>query len=239
VIDLIHTYWLYFLVGQYPQGPLGGVALTVLLAAFALLLSMPFGLAMGLARTSGRRGLRWPATGLVYLVRGIPLLLVVFWTYFFLPSVTGHKTDQFNTMLIALVVFDSVYLGEIVRAGIQGVPSGQYESARALGLGHGRAMRSVILPQALRSMLPSLVNQFVSTIKATSLGYIIGLTDTSFIATQINTQVFTKAPQVYLLLSLTYFILCFGLSRLAFALERRLGRRTSSPSPATTAGSAA
>ena len=239
MIDLIHTYWLYFLVGQYPQGPLGGVALTVLLAAFALLLSMPFGLGMGLARTSRHRALRWPATGLVYLVRGIPLLLVVFWTYFFLPSVTGHKTDQFNTMLIALVVFDSIYLGEIVRAGIQGVPSGQYESARALGLGHGRAMRSVILPQALRSMLPSLVNQFVSTIKATSLGYIIGLTDTSFIATQINTQVFTKAPQVYLLLSLTYFVLCFGLSRFAFALERRLGRRTSSPPPAATAGSAA
>jgi polar amino acid transport system permease protein len=239
VIDLVHTYWLYFLVGQYPQGPLGGVALTVLLAGLALLLSMPFGLAMGLARTSRRRALRWPSTGLVYLVRGIPLLLVVFWTYFFLPSVTGHKTDQFNTMLIALVVFDSIYLGEIVRAGIQGVPTGQYESARALGLGHGRTMRSVILPQALRSMLPSLVNQFVSTIKATSLGYIIGLTDTSFIATQINTQVFTKATQVYLLLSLTYFILCFGLSRFAFALERRLGRRTSSPSPATTAGSAA
>jgi polar amino acid transport system permease protein len=215
------------------------VALTVLLAGLALLLSMPFGLAMGLARTSRRRALRWPSTGLVYLVRGIPLLLVVFWTYFFLPSVTGHKTDQFNTMLIALVVFDSIYLGEIVRAGIQGVPTGQYESARALGLGHGRTMRSVILPQALRSMLPSLVNQFVSTIKATSLGYIIGLTDTSFIATQINTQVFTKATQVYLLLSLTYFILCFGLSRFAFALERRLGRRTSSPSPATTAGSAA
>jgi polar amino acid transport system permease protein len=211
----------------------------VLLAGLALLLSMPFGLAMGLARTSRRRALRWPSTGLVYLVRGIPLLLVVFWTYFFLPSVTGHKTDQFNTMLIALVVFDSIYLGEIVRAGIQGVPTGQYESARALGLGHGRTMRSVILPQALRSMLPSLVNQFVSTIKATSLGYIIGLTDTSFIATQINTQVFTKATQVYLLLSLTYFILCFGLSRFAFALERRLGRRTSSPSPATTAGSAA
>lgn len=239
MIDLVHTYWLYFLVGQYPQGPLGGVALTVLLAALALLLSMPFGLAMGLARTSRRRALRWPATGLVYLVRGIPLLLVVFWTYFFLPTLTGHKTSQFGTMLIALVVFDSVYLGEIVRAGIHGVPSGQYESARALGLGHGRAMRSVILPQALRSMLPSLVNQFVSTIKATSLGYIIGLTETSFIATQINTQVFTKPTQVYLLLSLTYFVLCFGLSRLAFMLERRLGRRTSSPTPAAPASSAA
>ena len=86
-------------------------------------------------------------------------------------------------------------------------------------------MRLVVLPQALRSMLPSLVNQFVSTIKETSLGYIIGLAEVSFIATQINTQVFTKPAQIYLILGLTYFILCFGLSRLAYALERRLARR--------------
>jgi polar amino acid transport system permease protein len=236
VIDIIHTYWLYFLIGQYPQGPLGGVAVTVLLAALALLLAMPVGLALGLARVSTSAWLRRPVTVLVYIVRGIPLLLVVFWTYFFLPSLTGHKTDQFSTMLIALVVFDGVYLAEILRAGIQGVPRGQYEAARALGLGHGRAMRKVILPQALRSMLPSLVNQFVSTIKATSLGYIIGLTEASFIASQINTQVFTRPTQVYFLLSLTYFVLCFGLSRLAFLLERRLARRTAPGThpPATT-----
>jgi len=226
MIELIQTYWLYFLVGQYPNGPLGGLALTVLLAALALGLALPVGLLLGLARVSPWRGLRWPVTALVYVVRGIPLLMVIFWAYFFLPSVTGHKTEQFSTMLIALVAFDGVYLAEIVRAGIQGVPRGQFETARALGLGYGRAMRLVVLPQALRSMLPSLVNQFVSTIKETSLGYIIGLTEVSFIAAQINTQVFTHATQVYLLLGLTYFVLCFGLSRLAHAIERRLGRRT-------------
>ncbi len=226
MIDLIQTYWLYFLVGQYPNGPLGGLALTVLLAALALALALPVGLVLGLARVSPFRAIRWPVTALVYVVRGIPLLMVIFWAYFFLPSVTGHKTDQFSTMLIALVAFDGVYLAEIVRAGIHGVPKGQFETARALGLGYGRAMRLVVLPQALRSMLPSLVNQFVSTIKETSLGYIIGLTEVSFIAAQINTQVFTRATQVYLLLGLTYFILCFGLSRLAALAERRLGRRT-------------
>ena len=226
MIDLIQTYWLYFLVGQYPNGPLGGLALTVLLAALALALALPVGLVLGLARVSPFRAIRWPVTALVYVVRGIPLLMVIFWAYFFLPSVTGHKTDQFSTMLIALVAFDGVYLAEIVRAGIRGVPRGQFETARALGLGYGRAMRLVVLPQALRSMLPSLVNQFVSTIKETSLGYIIGLTEVSFIAAQINTQVFTRATQVYLLLGLTYFILCFGLSRLAALAERRLGRRT-------------
>jgi polar amino acid transport system permease protein len=236
VIDLIQTYWLYFLIGQYPQGPLGGVVLTVLLAALALLLAMPIGLLLGLARVSPVAALRRPVTVLVYLVRGIPLLLMVFWVYFYLPTVTGHKTDQFTTMLIALVVFDGVYLAEIVRAGIQGVPRGQYEAARALGLSHARAMRRVILPQALRSMLPSLVNQFVSTIKATSLGYIIGLTEASFIASQINSQVLVHPTAVYLVLSLMYFLLCFGLSRFAFWLERRQARRDL-PRPARPPGS--
>jgi polar amino acid transport system permease protein len=223
MIDLVQTYWLYFLVGQYPQGPLGGLLLTVLLAALALLLSLPLGVLLGLARASPLRLLRWPVSAVVFVVRGVPLLMVVFWAYFFLPAITGHKTGQFGTMLVALVVFDGVYLAEIVRAGIAALPRGQAEAARSLGLGYGLAMRRVVLPQALRHMLPSLVNQFIATIKATSLGYIIGLTELSFITAQINTQVFTRAAEVYALLGLSYFILCFGLSRLALRLERRLG----------------
>ncbi|MDO9357213.1 MAG: amino acid ABC transporter permease, partial [Solirubrobacteraceae bacterium] len=160
MLDLIHTYWLYFLIGQYPNGPLGGLALTLLLASLGLLLGLPIGVLLGIGRVSPYRVLRWPVTALVFVVRGTPLLMVVFWAYFFLPSVTGHKTDQFWTMLIALVIFDGVYLAEIIRAGIQGVPRGQVEAARSLGLGYWRTMRTVVLPQAVRSMLPSLVNQF-------------------------------------------------------------------------------
>ncbi|MCX7277821.1 MAG: amino acid ABC transporter permease [Burkholderiales bacterium] len=221
MLELIQTYWVYFLVGQYPNGPLGGLALTISLAALALLLALPLGLLLGLARVSPWRWLRWPITALVFLVRSVPLLMVIFWAYFFLPSITGHKTEQFSTMLMALVLFDGVYLAEIVRAGVLGVPKGQMESARSLGFSYLATMRLVILPQGLRHMLPSLVNQFVDSIKATSLGYIIGLTEVSFIAAQINTQVFTQSTQVYTLLALTYFVLCFGLSRFAFWLERR------------------
>lgn len=227
-LELIDTYWVYFLVGQYPNGPLGGLALTLLLASLGLVLAMPLGVLLGLARVSPWRWLRWPVTGLVFGVRGIPLLMVIFWAYFFLPSVTGHKTDQFTTMLMALVLFDAVYLAEIVRAGVLGVDRGQVEASRSLGLGYLRTMRWVILPQALRTMLPSLVNQFVSTVKETSLGYIIGLAEISFIASQINSQVFTMPTQVYLILGLTYFVLCFGLSRFAFWLERRQAQRVPS-----------
>jgi polar amino acid transport system permease protein len=227
MLELIDTYWLYFLVGQYPKGPLGGLALTVLLAALALLLAMPLGLVLGVARLSVWRAVRWPITAIVFVVRGTPLLMVVFWAYFFLPTLTGYKTDQFGTMLLALVVFDGVYLAEIVRAGIQGVNRGQVEAARSLGLSYFQALRCVVLPQALRHMLPSLVNQFVSTIKETSLGYIIGLTEVSFVATQINSQVFTKPAQVYFALGLSYFVLCFGLSRFAYWMEARITRRPS------------
>jgi polar amino acid transport system permease protein len=228
-IEVINSYWLYFLIGRYPEGPLGGLALTLLLASLGLLLALPLGLLFGLGRVSPFAWLRWPVTALVYVVRGTPLLMVVFWAYFFLPSLTGVKTDQFATMLIALVVFDAAYLAEIVRSGIQSLPKGQFEAARSLGLSYLGAMRLVVLPQALRHMLPSLVNQFVSSIKETSLGYIIGLTEVSFIATQINTLVFTLPTQIYLTLGLTYFLLCFGLSRLAYALERRLSRREPFP----------
>ena len=225
MLELIQTYWLYFLVGQYPKGPLGGLVLTLILASMGLLLSLPLGLLLGMARISPWRAVRWPVTALVYVIRGTPLLMVVFWAYFFLPSVTGQKTDQFWTMLIALVIFDAVYLAEIVRAGILGLPKGQMECARSLGLSYFKAMRTVILPQALRNSLPSLVNQFISTIKETSLGYIIGLAEVTFIATQINSLVFTKPAQVFGILGLTYFVLCFGLSRLAFWIEKRLERK--------------
>lgn len=224
MIDLVHTYWLYFLVGQYPDGPLGGLSLTVLLGSAALLLALPLGMLLALARVSSRGWLRRPVTALIYVVRGTPLLMVVFWAYFFLPSLTGEKTGQFATMLAALVIFDGAYLAEIIRAGIQGMARGQMESARSLGLSYAKAMRHVILPQAIRNMLPSLVNQLVTTIKETSLGYIIGLPEISFVASQINTQVVVRPVAVFGILGLSYFLLCFGLSRVAFALEARLAR---------------
>jgi polar amino acid transport system permease protein len=129
-------------------------------------------------------------------------------------------------MLAALVIFDGAYLAEIIRSGIQSLPRGQMESARSLGFSYLQAMGLVILPQALRNMLPSLVNQFVSTIKETSLGYIISLSEVSFVAGQINNLLMTKPAEVYLLLGLTYFVMCFTLSRCAFWLERRLASRT-------------
>jgi polar amino acid transport system permease protein len=229
LLEMIDVYWLYALIGQYPQGPLGGLSLTVLLALLGITLALPLGIVLGVARVSRQRWLRWPVTGWVFVVRGTPLLMVVFWAYFFLPSVTGQKTGQFATMLAALVLFDAAYLAEIVRAGLQALPTGQAQAAQALGMSRLQTLRLVLLPQAFRQMLPSLVNQLASTIKQTSLGTIIGLSELSFIAGQINAQVLIHPVAVYGSLALSYFLLCFSLSRGAHALERRLTASAARP----------
>jgi polar amino acid transport system permease protein len=226
MLDIIQTYGLYYLIGQYPNGPLGGLSMTLILAASALVLAFPVGVVLALCRISPFAILRVPVTGMVYVLRGTPLLMVIFWAYFLLPTLTGQRTDQFGTMLVALVIFDGVYLAEIIRAGILGLPRGQMESSRSLGFSYLSSMLLVILPQAFRNMLPSLVNQFVSTIKETSLGYIISLSEVSFVASQISAQLPTKPIEIYALLGLTYFVMCFSLSRFAYWLEKHLAVRS-------------
>jgi polar amino acid transport system permease protein len=226
MLDIIQTYGLYYLIGQYPNGPLGGLSMTLILAALALVLAFPVGVLLALCRISPYAFLRVPVTGLVHVLRGTPLLMVIFWAYFLLPTITGQRTDQFGTMLAALVIFDGVFLAEIIRAGILGLPRGQMESARSLGFSYLASMLLVILPQAFRNMLPSLVNQFVSTIKETSLGYIISLSEVSFVASQISAQLPTKPVEIYAMLGLTYFVMCFSLSRFAYWLEKHLAVRS-------------
>lgn len=227
--ELFETYGLFFLLGQYPHGPLGGLALTLILAGSALILAMPLALLLAMARLSKRPYLRLAVSAWIYLIRATPLLMVIFWVYFFLPELTGIKLPQFQTMLLTLAIFNAAYLAEIIVAGIGALPAGQFEASRALGLTYWQSMRSVILPQALQHMLPSLINQFVSCIKDTSLAYIIGLAEVSKVASQINTLVFTMPGTIYAILGLSYFVICFGLSSFANYLQ---GRRTTSAAQA-------
>ncbi len=222
---IVHDNWPLFLIGQYPHGPLGGLANTLILAAGALVLAFPLGLLLALARVSPWRWLRYPATVWVYVLRGIPLLMVIFWTYFLVPLLIGHNITGFTTMLCTLVVYQSAYLCEIIRGGIQALPGGQYEGARALGLGYVRTTVWVILPQALYNALPSLISQFVSIIKETSLGYVINVQEVTFAANQVNNQLLTKPFQVFFILAITYYVLCYGLTRLAGVLEARIARK--------------
>lgn len=223
--DILKDNWLLLLIGQYPHGPLGGLAATLGLAAISLVLALPCGVLLALGRISPWRCLRWPATAVVQLVRGLPLLMFIFWAYFFVPIVIGRLVAGTTTMVVALVCYESAYLAEIIRAGIQALPSGQQEAGRALGLSYLQTMRRVILPQALYNMLPSMLSQFVSTVKETSLAYVISVQELTYAANQVNSVQLTKPFEVFALLALTYFILNFGLSSLVRLVELRIGRR--------------
>ncbi|MCW5649144.1 MAG: amino acid ABC transporter permease [Ramlibacter sp.] len=225
VFNILRDYGLLLLVGQYPNGPLGGLVITLALSVLGVALAFPLGVALALARISPFAGVRYPAIALIAVVRGVPLIMFIFWVYFFLPVLTGRPISGFTTMLVTLVIYEAAYLAEIVRAGIEGLPKGQMEGARAVGLTYLQAMRLVILPQALYNMVPSMLGQFVSTVKETSLGYVISVNELTFSANQINSILLTKPFGVYLILALTYFAVCFTLTQLARLLERRIARR--------------
>lgn len=232
MFTILHDNGMLLLMGQYPNGPIGGVLCTLLISVLAVLLAFPIGVLLGLARLSPWRWLSWPATGWVYLLRGIPLMMVVFWTYFCVPLLIGHNISGFATMLCTLVIYESAYIAEIVRGGIQALPQGQYEASRALGMSHLKTLRLVILPQALFNTLPSLVSQLVSIIKDSTLGYVINVPELTFAANQVSNQLLTKPFQVFAIVALSYYLICFSLTWLANKLEAHIAqKRRQAPQP--------
>ena len=227
LIKIVSDNWLLLLVGQYPSGPLGGLAATLILSVLGIALAFPLSVLVALARISPWKVLRWPATALVYGARGIPLLLIILWVYFLVPVLIGRNVSGFTTMVTTLVLYQAAFLSEVVRAGIEALPRGQMEAARALGHSYLGAMWHVILPQALYNMLPAMISQFVSTIKDTTLGYVINVHELTFAASQVNNQLLTKPFHVYFILAVVYFIVCWSLTWVAEWLERRIANKRS------------
>ncbi|WP_034300120.1 amino acid ABC transporter permease [Herbaspirillum sp. RV1423] len=226
MLEILQNYLPLFLIGAYPNGPLGGLAMTLILSVLGLGLSFPIAILIGLAHLSSFAWLRFAAQWWTRVIRGIPLLLIIFWAYFCVPLIVGAEVSGFTTVVCAIVVYESAFLAQVVRAGLEGLPRGQNEAARSTGLTWLQSMRFVLLPQALANMIPSIVNQFVSTIKATSLAYVIGVPELTYSAAQVNTMTLTKPLECYLVLAGFYFVLCFFISRFAGLLERRIARTT-------------
>jgi polar amino acid transport system permease protein len=233
--EIVRDNWLLLLIGQYPSGPLGGIAATLILSVLGIVLAFPLSVALALARLSPWRWLSWPATALIYVARGVPLLMIILWVYFMVPLLIGREVSGFVTMLVTLVLYEGAYLAEVVRAGIEALPKGQMEAARALGHSHLGAMRLVILPQALFNMLPAMLSQFVSTIKETTLGYVINVPELTFAAGQINNQLLTKPFEVFAILAIIYYVVCWSLTWAATWLERRIENQRGGPRGANAA----
>ena len=214
----------YFMIGRYPHGPLGGVGLTIYLAVTSCILSFFGGLLLGLLSVSRHRWISLPSMAFINIVRGMPLLMVIFWMYFLLPAIFG-TFPEVRTVIMGLTFFTSAYMSQIVRAGIEGIPKGQMEAAISTGLKHWQAMLYIILPQGLRNMIPSFVNQFVSLIKDTSLAFIVGVSELTHVATQVNNRTMAYPTEIFFFIAVVYFILCFAFTSLSRWLEQRLAWR--------------
>jgi glutamate/aspartate transport system permease protein len=206
-----------------------GFKYTVTLTAIAAAGGLFFGTLLAMARLASRKWLSVPASGYVNLMRSIPLVLVIFWFFFLMPivfqTITGAERPiqigAERTAIITFIMFEAAYFCEIMRAGIQSIPKGQVNSAYALGLTYGQAMRLVILPQAFRNMIPVLLTQTIILFQDTSLVYVISATDFVGAASKIA-QRDGRLIEMYLFVAAVYFVICYTLSYGVKRLQRRI-----------------
>jgi glutamate/aspartate transport system permease protein len=214
---IVHNFKFLILQGLIGIGPfIGG---TLRLAIPAMILGLLLGIFIGLARLAQRRWIRVPTTMYVEFFRGVPLVMVIFWIWFIIPQLLRLPIPEYGVALTAFVIFEAAYFGEIVRAGVQSVPRGQVEAATALGLTTTRTMAYVVLPQALKNMVPSLVTQMIVLFKDTSLASIIGYVDLTKAAQIVNNREI-RPFELYLFIAVVYWIFTFSLSRMARRFEQ-------------------
>ncbi len=210
-----------------PTSRWGGLPLTIGLAVLGLALAFPLALLLALGRRSGWPVARTLSASYIELVRGVPLISVLFMASFLLPLLwpAGWQPDVLVRVLAGLSLFVAAYLAEIVRGGLQAVPRGQIDAAVALGFGRWPVQRDIVLPQALRMVVPALMNSVIGTLKDTSLVTVVGLFElTGALGLALGGDPVWRPFYLegYLFLALVYWVICFGLSRYSAWLERRL-----------------
>ena len=194
---------------------------TLRLAIPAILLGFCVGVILGLARLAQRPWIHYSAAIYIEFIRGIPLVMVIFWFWFLVPVFLRRPVPEYWVALTAFVCFEGAYIGEIVRAGIQSVPRGQDDAATATGLSYIQTMWSVILPQAIRNMIPSLVTQFIVLFKDTSLASIIGMMNLTK-AAQTVSQRELRPFEMYIFIAVVYWVFTYSMSRFSRWLEIRM-----------------
>jgi general L-amino acid transport system permease protein len=209
-----------------PSSRWGGLPLTLLLSVVSLALAFPLGVALALARRSAWPVLRSLSATYIELVRGVPMISVLYMASFMLPLLLhGREIDVLLRVLVGITFFTAAYLAEVVRGGLQAVPEGQRLAARAMGLRPWQVQRFIVLPQALRAVVPALMNSFIGTFKDTSLVVIVSLYELTGALTLALGGDPTWRPfylEGYLFIAFIYWVLCFGMSRYSRWIEGRL-----------------
>lgn len=217
------------IVETYGSMLLAALGRTILLTLLSLLFAMVIGLIFALMNVSRNRVLNLIGTVYVDAVRGVPLIVLTYFIYFGIPSgiqalgFVNFRLPALQAGTIALSMNCGAYMAEIIRAGIESVDKGQMEASRSLGLSYGKSMRLVVLPQAIRTMIPSIINQFIITLKDTSILSVIGLTELTNMGRTIMGNTF-KNLQTWAVVGIMYMVVIVTLSKVAKRLERRLNR---------------
>ncbi|MBL8487596.1 MAG: amino acid ABC transporter permease [Rhodocyclaceae bacterium] len=204
-----------------------GLGFTVQLTAVALAGGLVLGTLLALARISGPRPLALAAAAYVNIMRSVPLVMVILWFFLVIPMLTGRPLGTEASALVTFTAFEAAYYGEIIRAGIQSIPRGQVDAARALGLTRAQATIHVVLPQAVRNMAPVLLTQTIILFQDTSLVHAIGAKDL-LKAAEIAGKNYNRPVEMYVFVAAVYFAICLALS----LLVRRLRRASGTAAPA-------
>jgi general L-amino acid transport system permease protein len=204
----------------------GGLLVTLTLALVGIVVSLPIGILLALGRRSRMPVIRSLCTVYIELWRGVPLISVLFMASVMLPlfMTAGTDVDKLIRAMIGYTLFSASYVAEVIRGGLQAIPKGQYEAADALGLSYPKKMALIIMPQALKITIPSLVNTFIDLFKDTSLVLIIGMFDVLGVAQSANTDPkwLGFSTESYVFVALVFWVFCFGMSRYSIWLENKL-----------------
>ncbi|WP_342642176.1 amino acid ABC transporter permease [Rhodoligotrophos ferricapiens] len=235
IIAAICLVLLYFVLGanfgltHVETSLWGGLTVTLVVAITGMVASLPLGILLALGRRSHLPVVRLFSVIFIELWRGVPLITVLFMASVMLPLFMpeGASVDKLLRALIGVALFTAAYMAEVIRGGLQAIPKGQYEAAEALGLGYWRKMQLIILPQALRIVIPGIVNSFISLFKDTTLVSIIGIFDLLGILHAGLADANWSTPQTaatgYFAVALIFWLFCFSISRYSMFIERRLG----------------
>ncbi len=208
---------------------LQGMILTLQLSIVSLIIAMFIGMGSCLMNISRIKPLHWISQCYINIIRGTPLLVQAFFIYFGVTKAFGFGMTAFAAGIVALSLNAGAYLSEIFRGGIEAVHHGQMEAARSLGLPKHIAMLRVILPQAIRIVVPSVVNQCIITIKDTSIISVIGLAELTMVGSQIVARTY-RSTEVWLIVGAFYFVIIYALSKLSKFVEKRISRVSSEDS---------
>jgi len=206
----------------------GGLMVTLVLSYVGIVVSLPLGVLLALGRRSKMPAIKLLCVIFIEAVRGVPLVTVLFMASFMLPLFVppGMTFDKFLRALIGVALFASAYMAEVVRGGLQAIPRGQYEGADSLGLGYWQKMGLIIMPQALKLVIPGIVNTFIGMFKDTTLVLIISMFDLLGVVKQHLSDANWATPQTaktgLVFAALVFWLFCFGMSRYSIFMERRL-----------------